>query len=195
MINGDKDSVKNRNKRGKLIIALLVLLDGIDRCASKCNNFASMESMDNHHHESQVVDKIGLGLSFLCMIHCVFLPVIIVFLPALDFMGEESATHLFLACTVLVVSVYSFSKGYRLHRDLVVPVLGGIGTAGLFVALALPEGVWFGLFSYESVATTLGGIFLVAAHLRNLHEGSCSRCKSEAHHNLTHSNPPAYDIC
>lgn len=118
-------------------------------------------------------DKFGMTASTLCVIHCVAMPFVIGFLPALglSFLAHESVHHV-LAFMVIGVAALAFVPGYRAHGRKRVLVLMGAGLSSLLFAAFEAEalvGAWA-----EPVFTVLGGILLVTAH--GLNRSFCRLC-------------------
>lgn len=117
------------------------------------------------------LDRMAIGLSLVCLVHCLALPVIVLIAPALGsvVVGTESPVHWVLLCLALPVSGYALWHGYRHHHDRGALLLGGAGLALMLTAvshLIAP--------SLETPLTVVGVLALLAAHLRNIRE--LNRC-------------------
>jgi hypothetical protein len=115
---------------------------------------------------SLMLDKAAIGLSTLCAIHCLFLPVALTMLPSLALMpvGEESF-HLLLVCLVLPTSIIALTLGCRRHKERRMLLWGGAGLIVLVVTAALGHD-FFGEV-LEKSATVLGTILVATAHFIN----------------------------
>ena len=71
-------------------------------------------------------DAIGIGLSGLCMVHCLALPVLLSLAPALAWM-ESEWTHLALAGLALVVGVFAMRTWLGGTRGLILRCLAAAG--------------------------------------------------------------------
>ena len=105
-------------------------------------------------------DAIGIGASTLCAIHCLLLPFVLAFAPAVaHFLPGDEVVHRTLACLLAAIGLVAFRTGYKLHRKKIVIVLLAAGIAGVTVGAyageLLPSHCW------EVVVTLLGGAFLV----------------------------------
>tara|TARA_B100001094_G_scaffold330010_1_gene394147 strand:- start:2517 stop:2909 length:393 start_codon:yes stop_codon:yes gene_type:complete len=116
---------------------------------------------------SGVTDKAGMILSSLCVIHCLFLPVIILFLPSalLGFFESESF-HLYMLAIALPVSCFAFLRGFRHHQKKQSFLLGLLGMALLISAVTIAEMLWGELG--ETLFTVCGGFLIVYSHYVNL---------------------------
>ena len=113
-----------------------------------------------------VADLLGVGLSLLCLIHCLALPVLIAFAPVLlkSLPGDE-VTHRSLAVIIGFVGFLAFRSGYKVHGRRWLLGLFLFGLMLVSAAAVLGDAI---LTSYgEAAITVCGGLILVAAHLFN----------------------------
>lgn len=111
-------------------------------------------------------DKIAVSASVLCAVHCLSLPLLLGFLPALGttVFGQESF-HILLLWLVIPLSLVALTLGCRAHKDILVVALGGVGLAVL-IATALIGHDFLGEIG-ERVMTLVGAGAIAASHLRN----------------------------
>jgi peptidoglycan/LPS O-acetylase OafA/YrhL len=120
-----------------------------------------------------VSDFIGIGLSLLCLIHCLALPVLIAFAPAiLRGLPGDDITHRSLAVLIGFVGFLAFRSGYKVHRRRW--VLAAFITGLLLVSIAAVLGDEVLTRYGESAVTVCGGLLLVTAHLVN--HSFCRSC-------------------
>ena len=123
------------------------------------------------------LDKIGIWLSGLCLVHCVGTVVMLALLPVVS-VNEQTHeyVHIVLAVILPTIALLAFIPGYRRHHDKRVIGLGVAGVALIIFAAAEPfhgqDHVFVG------VVTSLGSVSLITAHLRNRRLNSCGH----AHH-------------
>ena len=111
-------------------------------------------------------DQAAIGLSALCMLHCLSLPLLISLLPALGVLqAYESWTHRGLLLLTVPVSAWALTRGCARHGHWSRVV--GIGMLALVTLLAamLLEPIVPGLALPLTVAGSLG---LIASHVLNL---------------------------
>jgi MerC mercury resistance protein len=117
-------------------------------------------------------DRLAIGLSVACLVHCIALPVALLLAPTLGpvMLGTESPVHWVLLGLALPVSVYALWHGYRAHRQVVGLWLGALGLVIMLVAVSH-------VFdrSLETVLTVIGVTLLLVAHLLNLRNESAHR--------------------
>lgn len=110
-----------------------------------------------------VFDASAIGLSLLCLVHCLLLPVAAAFLPLLGAWAQAEWVHVAL---VLVACPLAGSALWRSHRRAPLPAaLWGLAALGL-LALALGAGGWPGQ-AWERPATVAGALLLASAHAWN----------------------------
>lgn len=118
------------------------------------------------------VDRFAIGLSVLCLVHCLALPVLVLVAPALEaaVLGTESPVHWVLLALALPVSCYALWHGFRHHGHRSVLVLGVVGLALMLFAVSHVVDR-----ALEMPLTVVGVVLLLVAHVRNLrHTTHCS---------------------
>ena len=127
------------------------------------------------------IDKISIGLSALCAVHCLVLPVVAGVLPALTAVtASHSHFHLLMLIVVIPLSGLALGAGWLRHRDRNVLAHGVCGMGLMMLAVTLGHDL---LGDAGERWATLAGTFLLAAgHLRNFrqcrpadgcHKGAC----------------------
>jgi MerC mercury resistance protein len=120
-----------------------------------------------------VSDFVGIGLSLLCLVHCLALPVLIAFAPAiLRGLPGDDVTHRSLAVAIGFVGFLAFRSGYKVHRKRWVLAAFATGLLLVSIAAILGEAVLTGYG--EAAVTVCGGFLLVTAHLVN--HSFCRSC-------------------
>jgi len=111
---------------------------------------------------TKVMDSLAIGLSALCIVHCLAVPILIVALPGvLTGSAHSDMTHFVIFAVAVPLSAVALSFGYRLHRRLRYIGLAALGICGLGMGLML-----HGLI-YEVYATITGALILALAHMGN----------------------------
>ena len=114
---------------------------------------------------TSLFDGLAIGLSLLCALHCLVLPVLLVLLPGLVSLGlENEAFHRWMLGVVIPVSVYALTKGCREHNRYPLLILGGVGLVFLVLAILLEERT--GVIG-EQAFTLIGVALLAVGHLLN----------------------------
>lgn len=126
----------------------------------------------------QTLDKSAMGLSFLCLAHCLLLPSAIIFLPTLITLPlADERFHQWLLVAVVPLSLAAIMMGCRKHQDWLVMVWGGAG-----LGVLLLSGFWghqlLGEVG-ERVGTVVGAILMVVGHYQNYRLCRAHRCECD----------------
>ena len=89
-------------------------------------------------------DRIGIGASVLCAIHCAVAPFLLLMLPAFGKIWAHPLSHILVAMLVVPLAAFSIRKGYLTHQKRWVLVTAYIGIFVVLTGAALPA------FSKES---------------------------------------------
>ena len=116
----------------------------------------------------KIIDNLGITISSLCAIHCVFLPAIFIVAPYSFLASHEF--HEALIYFILPCALVAFVLGCKKHGDIRVVVTGTIGILILGSALLLhdihhADEEHEGLLSI--IVTVIGSLVLIMSHLRN----------------------------
>ena len=113
-----------------------------------------------------LADKAAIGLSLLCALHCLALPVFIALAPTVASLAiADESFHLWMVAVVVPVSAYALLLGCQKHRRLSVLVLG---FGGLLV-LGLTPVVGHDLLGEngERLLTLMGASLIAWSHVQN----------------------------
>jgi len=114
----------------------------------------------------RLLDQAGIFLSFICAIHCLLTPVVMLTLPIMArYYLANPLFHYILAACILPVGLYSFIWGAYRHRNWKVLLLG---IPGLVLISLVPIMVHnYQLFLNEPLLVGLGSVMLISAHWIN----------------------------
>lgn len=116
---------------------------------------------------STSLDKFGIFLSGLCIVHCLITPIAITLIPILTLNSfiEDVLFHKLMLWLVLPTSCIALFIGCRKHRDW---LIGSTGVVGMLILVVI---AFFGhdLLSStgERIGTSIGGIVLAVSHILN----------------------------
>ncbi len=136
---------------------------------------------------STSLDKFGILLSGICLLHCLITPIAITLLPIITLNGfvEEVLFHKLMLWLVLPTSCVALFIGCRKHRDVLIAGTGILGMLMLVMVAFFAHDLLSE--SGERVATSLGGIVLAISHVLNYR--ACQQrvcedtsCTSQHHH-------------
>ncbi|MEO0335792.1 MAG: MerC domain-containing protein [Pseudomonadota bacterium] len=86
------------------------------------------------------MDRIGIVISALCLVHCLLTPALILMFPVISVVGAYDAwIHLGLAVLIFPVAYQAINQGYKHHKNNLVLILAVLGLS-LF---ALSTGIAF----------------------------------------------------
>ena len=110
-------------------------------------------------------DRIAMGISMACVIHCFFAPSLIVMSYGfLSFSVDSEIVHLVLLLTTIPISLFALGLGYKNHKVLLYLLIGIAGLSVLTVAFLLED-----VFSQplERFMTSLGASIIALSHFKN----------------------------
>ena len=102
-------------------------------------------------------DKLAMGLSVACTLHCIALPALLIMLPSLAFLNDE-LFHIVMVVAVIPISIYALTLGYKQHQRR---SLFAVGCSGLLLLIAALV-VGHDLGEIAETGLTVIGAFLVA---------------------------------
>lgn len=116
------------------------------------------------------LDKIGIGTSLLCAVHCILLPVLFTTLPLMGVeILENELLELVFILFSLIIGCLAMYNGYSKHHHKLLPlVLFILGISLLFFANFFLED------NQETIIKIIGATTLIIAHLINWQ--NCKRC-------------------
>ena len=119
------------------------------------------------------LDNIAIGFSVACALHCLLLPVAVIFLPAISstFLGSEDF-HKALLYFVIPSSIIALSLGCKMHGKYDVYLYGIFGIATLLIASIFGHD-YLGE-NGETVLTIIGAGIISLGHLKN--QKLCTEC-------------------
>ena len=113
------------------------------------------------------IDGLAISLSFLCVMHCLFVPSFIILAPSfLTFSFDNELIHYLILVLAIPISLYALTSGYKAHKNLSFLIIGFLGLSILLLAVIYDETV-FGKIG-EKGLTLLGSIIVVFSHFKNL---------------------------
>jgi hypothetical protein len=109
------------------------------------------------------VERVAVGVSALCLIHCIGLPLLLAALPALSsLLPIPESFHIWVLAFAVPSSALALFAGRHHHRRAYPLMFGATGLILLATgALVLLEGRW------EAPVTILGSLCLACAHVAN----------------------------
>ena len=143
-------------------------------------------------HHSKTWDRTGVIIAGLCLVHCLAFPFIIAALPVTRLYFDNPYIEITILSLGIIVGSISFFTSYKKHRKIYPMLLGALGIGFLFSNLfILPfrkghvhyifsEGQSLSLENVDPLMI-IGGLFLIAGHIWNIHACHCF-CDNSCHH-------------
>lgn len=116
------------------------------------------------------LDRMAIGLSALCAVHCVATVLLLGALSSLGHFFAAPIVHEIGLALAIVIGALALGAGALRHRLLFPLVMGCIGLAVMTSALFVPHGV------SESVLTVIGVSLVALAHMLNMRADACIDC-------------------
>ena len=115
---------------------------------------------------TSVLDRSAIGLSFLCVLHCLAVPLTLILVPSLAALPiADERVHLLLVLLVLPTSTVALTLGCRQHGLKHILAWGLTGIAILVLAAGLGE-EFLGEYG-EKILTVVGSVLVVVGHILN----------------------------
>ncbi len=126
-------------------------------------------------------DKLAIGLSITCAVHCLVMPIILLLLPSIAVLQlNNEAFHLWMIVAVVPTSIYALFMGCRRHEHYRLLVIGSLGLAFLILAVVLGEKT-LGEF-WEKALTLTGAVVIAFGHYQNFRlcqqQSDCHSCEN-----------------
>ena len=122
-----------------------------------------------------LLDLSSIGLSVLCLVHCLALPVLVAVLPAFSQVLAADWVHMGLVCLAIPLTIWALYQSGGWHRQVVV-ILAVSGLMLLALAAFVAE-----LHDYEIAMSILGALLVASAHALNTYLHARAHRKSVAH--------------
>lgn len=125
----------------------------------------------------KILDRVAIGISSLCVLHCLITPVLLIAIPVLaSTIVADETFHKILLVFVLPASSLALLLGCRRHKDWMVFSLGTLGLTQL--ALVAFFGHEILGETGETVATVVSSLVLAVSHVRNYRLCRSDGCKA-----------------
>ncbi len=118
------------------------------------------------NHLTSYTDSLAIGLSGVCVLHCLASPLLLVVLPSLTALQlENEAFHGWLLVGVVPTSLLSLALGFKQHKRFKLVVVGCVGMSILFLATSFDNHAHDA--TLEKAFTIAGACILAVAHYWN----------------------------
>lgn len=113
-------------------------------------------------------DKTAMGLSIICALHCLLVPIAIILVPAVAALPiADEDFHQWMVLFVLPISLFALNIGYKQHQHFRVYSVTGMGLIILVLAALFGHDLLGHLG--ETLITLLGVSLVATGHYLNYH--------------------------
>ncbi|MEM1145493.1 MAG: MerC domain-containing protein [Pseudomonadota bacterium] len=118
------------------------------------------------HALRPLADKVAVGLSGLCAIHCLALPFAIALSPAIASLAiSDESFHLWMVAAVIPISFFAIGTGFRVHKRASVVLICVVGL--VFITGAALAGHEYLGENGERALTLFGALMIAVSHFLN----------------------------
>jgi hypothetical protein len=118
--------------------------------------------MHQHALSTNRLDRIAMGISGLCVVHCVATAVLLGLLASAGgFLGQPIIHEVGLTLA-MIIAAFALGRGYLEHGFMRPAAVGALGLGVMAGALSLPEG------GHEPIYTVLGVLIVALGHRLNV---------------------------
>jgi hypothetical protein len=121
--------------------------------------------MASHPIRSSRLDSVAMGLSGLCLVHCVATAILLGALASAGSVLGKPIIHEVGLTLAMIIGVIALSRGFLQHGSILPVAVGTIGLGVMAFALTLPEG------GHEPLFTVAGVTVLALGHRLNMKAG------------------------
>jgi hypothetical protein len=118
--------------------------------------------MASHPLSGSRLDRLAMGLSGLCAVHCVATAILLGLVASAGGMLGKPIIHEVGLSLAMILGAIALGRGIREHGLLLPSAVGVLGIAGMGFAMTLHES------GYEPVVTIVGVAVLALAHRLNI---------------------------
>lgn len=122
------------------------------------------------------LDRLGISASLLCILHCLFTPILVLISPLFGTVLSHSYFHILIAVIVFPLAIVALWRGYKIHHTKRTLYLGGMGLVFVLAALISGELAEEIHRPAEITLMVIAGILLSLAHYLNL-----KSCRAHRH--------------
>lgn len=124
-----------------------------------------------------ISDKTAISLSIVCTIHCLLMPLVMIFLPSIAALPlEDEVFHLWMVFAVMPISTFALTLGYRKHKSTQILLVGIVGLIILICSAFLGHDILTEV--EEKTFTVLASVLIAIGHFWNYrlcqHPNNCN---------------------
>ena len=120
--------------------------------------YIATRSMTHTHASTHLWDRLAIGLSGLCLVHCVATTALIAMMSAFGGLLGSHLIHEVGLTLAMLLGAFALGRGIILHGFMMPSAVGGMGLGVMAGSLTLPHGL------PEATATMAGVLILALGH-------------------------------
>lgn len=115
------------------------------------------------YRREDMLDRLAMGASLLCLLHCLAFPLLIAALPSLShILHLPESFHMWVVVFAIPCSLWALLPGRSRHGAVTPLLLAGAGLLFLIAGISILHDA-----GWETQATVAGSLLLSAAHVLN----------------------------
>jgi len=118
--------------------------------------------MNRNRTSAGRLDQIAMGLSGLCLVHCIATAILLGLLATAGGIFGSPVIHEVGLTLAMIIGAIALVRGVREHGFVLPAVVGALGLGVMAFALSLPEG------GHEPIYTVVGVMVLALGHRLNV---------------------------
>lgn len=118
--------------------------------------------MNRNRTSAGRLDRIAMGLSGLCLVHCIATAILLGLLATAGGILGSPIIHEVGLMLAMIIGTIALVRGVREHGFVLPAVVGALGLGVMAFALSLPEG------GHEPIYTVVGVMVLALGHRLNV---------------------------
>lgn len=118
--------------------------------------------MHQHAISTGRLDRIAMGISGLCVVHCVATAVLLGLLASAGGLLGRPIVHEVGLSLAMIIGAFALARGFKEHGFMLPASVGAMGLGVMAGALSLPEG------GHEPVYTVAGVLIVALGHRLNV---------------------------
>jgi hypothetical protein len=118
--------------------------------------------MNRNRTSAGRLDRIAMGLSGLCLVHCIATAILLGLLATAGGILGSPVIHEVGLTLAMIIGTIALVRGVREHGFVLPAIVGALGLGVMAFALSLPEG------GHEPIYTVVGVMVLALGHRLNV---------------------------
>ena len=118
--------------------------------------------MHQHAVPTSRLDRIAMGISGLCLVHCIGTAILVGLLASASGILGRPVIHEVGLTLAMIIGAFALGRGFLEHGFMLPAAVGALGLGVMAGALTLPEG------GHEAIYTVVGVMIVALGHRLNI---------------------------